>query len=126
DAGHTKFTLKSSGEVPIHLSIPPLAPPGAACGAHRRGPPRPPRRRLGASAAMTLEQPLGALVLAALVTALACAVVAGVFFAFSGFVMRALSALPPADAATAMQSINRTAVRPPLMIALFGTAAAVV
>lgn len=48
--------------------------------------------------------------------------VAGVFFAFSGFVVSGLDRLPPAEAARAMQEINVTAPRPPLMIALFGTA----
>ncbi|MGY1745333.1 anthrone oxygenase family protein [Blastococcus sp. SYSU D00695] len=48
--------------------------------------------------------------------------VAGVFSAFSGFVMRALSGLPPAAGAAAMRAVNVTAVRPPLMTALFGTA----
>lgn len=43
-------------------------------------------------------------------TALACAVTAGVFFAFSSFVMRALGSLPPATAVAAMQSINAAAI----------------
>ncbi|GAB2477958.1 anthrone oxygenase family protein [Jatrophihabitans fulvus] len=55
--------------------------------------------------------------------ALGAGLVGGVFFAFSGFVMPALRRLPSADGVRAMQSINRTAVQPPLMIALFGTAA---
>ena len=54
--------------------------------------------------------------------ALGAGVVAGVWFAFSGFVMAALDRLPAARAAEAMQAINVTAVRPPLMIAMFGTA----
>lgn len=48
--------------------------------------------------------------------------VAGVFFAFSGFVMPALGRLPTPQGIAAMQAINVTAVTPPLMIALFGTA----
>ena len=56
-------------------------------------------------------------------TALGCGLMGGVFFTFSAFVMPALKRLPPAQGAAAMQSINVTAVRPPLMIALFGTAA---
>jgi len=59
-------------------------------------------------------------------TALGCATVAGVFFAFSAFVMRGLARLPAPQGIAAMQSINVAAVRPPLMIALFGTAAACV
>lgn len=57
-------------------------------------------------------------------TAIACAAMGGVFFAFSSFVMQALKALPPAHGITAMQSINVTAVTPIFMTALFGTAAA--
>ena len=52
-----------------------------------------------------------------------CGVVSGVFFAFSGFVMPALGRLPASQGIAAMQAINVTAVTPPLMIALFGTAA---
>ncbi|MFF2273512.1 DUF1772 domain-containing protein [Agromyces sp. NPDC058136] len=52
--------------------------------------------------------------------------VSGVFFAFSGFVMQGLDRLPAADAARAMQEINVTAPRPPLMLALFGTGLALV
>ena len=55
-----------------------------------------------------------------------CALVGGVFFAFSSFVMPALKRLPTADGVAAMQSINVTAVTPPLMTALFGTAVIVV
>ncbi len=53
-----------------------------------------------------------------------CALIAGVFFAFSTFVMNALSRLPPAQGIAAMQSINVTAINPLFMTALFGTAAA--
>ena len=48
---------------------------------------------------------------------------AGVFFAFSAFVMSGLRRLPEASGAAAMRSINVTAQRPPLMIALFGVSA---
>jgi uncharacterized membrane protein len=47
--------------------------------------------------------------------------VAGVFFAFSGFVIQGIDRLPDEDSARAMRGINVTAVRPPLMVALFGT-----
>ncbi len=49
-------------------------------------------------------------------------VVGGVFFAFSAFVMRALAEpeLPAASGIAAMQAVNRTAVRPPLLLVLFG------
>jgi uncharacterized membrane protein len=59
-----------------------------------------------------------------LFTALGCGLVAGVFFAFSTFVMSALARLQPAQGIAAMQSINITAINPLFMIALFGTAAA--
>ncbi|HEU0182551.1 MAG TPA: anthrone oxygenase family protein [Agromyces mariniharenae] len=49
-------------------------------------------------------------------------IAAGVFYAFSGFVTQGLDRLPPSDAARAMQEINVTAVRAPLMLELFGTA----
>ena len=61
---------------------------------------------------------------ATVVTAGGCAVVGGVFFAFSSFVMRGLEGLPPGQGASAMQAINRSAVTPAFMIALFGTGAA--
>ena len=54
---------------------------------------------------------------------LSCAAIGGVFFTFSAFVMNGLSRLPPSEGIAAMQSINISAVRPPLMVALFGTAA---
>lgn len=60
------------------------------------------------------------------VVAIAAATVGGVFFAFSGFVMAGLSRLSPSDAVRAMQAINVAAVRPPLMIAMFGTALAAI
>jgi uncharacterized membrane protein len=66
----------------------------------------------------------GPLFVLALLTALGCAVVAGVFFAFSGFVMAALERLPPPEGAAAMQAINVRAVTPAFMTVLFGTAAA--
>jgi uncharacterized membrane protein len=56
------------------------------------------------------------------VTALGCALAAGVFYAFSAFVMAGLNLRSPATAVGAMQGINVAAVRPPLMLALFGTA----
>lgn len=59
-------------------------------------------------------------------TAIACAAMSGVFFAFSTFVMPALRRLPPAQGIAAMQSVNITAVTPIFMTALFGTAAACV
>jgi uncharacterized membrane protein len=57
-------------------------------------------------------------------TALGCGLVAGVFFAFSSFVMPALERLPAAQGVTAMQSINIQAVTPVFMTAFVGTAVA--
>src|SRR5918998_6876578 len=59
-----------------------------------------------------------------LVTALGCGLNAGVFFAFSSFVMKALARLQPAQGVAAMQAINVAAITPPFMAALFGTAVA--
>src|SRR4249919_1765755 len=59
-----------------------------------------------------------------LVTALGCGLVAGVFFAFSTFVMKALARLPPGEGIAAMQSINVVVLNPWFMTAFFGTAAA--
>lgn len=52
---------------------------------------------------------------------LGCGIVAGVFFAFSTFVMPALARLEPAQGIAAMQSINIKAINPWFMTALFGT-----
>ena len=51
-----------------------------------------------------------------------CGLLAGVFFAFSAFVMEALAHLPPAQGIAAMQSINVAAINPLFMGALFVTA----
>jgi uncharacterized membrane protein len=53
---------------------------------------------------------------------LGSALVAGIFYAFSSFVMPALERMPAAGGMAAMQSINITAVRPAFMSVLFGTA----
>jgi uncharacterized membrane protein len=53
--------------------------------------------------------------------AIGCGLNAGVFFAFSSFVMKALARLPPAQGINAMNSINVLAVTPAFMTALFGT-----
>jgi uncharacterized membrane protein len=59
-----------------------------------------------------------------LFAALGCGLIAGVFFAFSVFVMHALGRLQPALGIAAMQSINITVINPLFMTAFFGTAAA--
>ena len=60
------------------------------------------------------------------VTAVACGLVGGVFFAFSTFVMSGLRASPPDVGLQAMQSINRKAPTPMFMLAFIGTAIACV
>jgi len=57
-----------------------------------------------------------------LLAALGCGMMAGVFFAFSAFVMKALGRLPAEQGVAAMQAINVAAVTPAFMAALFGTA----
>jgi uncharacterized membrane protein len=53
--------------------------------------------------------------------ALGAGLVAGVYFAFSTFVMRGLRDVPPTAGMAAMQSINRAAPNPLFMFALVGT-----
>jgi uncharacterized membrane protein len=62
-----------------------------------------------------------ALLLLTLVTALGAGLAAGVFFAFSNFVMAALGRIPAPQGARAMQQINITVINPWFMTALFGT-----
>jgi uncharacterized membrane protein len=57
-----------------------------------------------------------------LVTALGCGTIAGVFFAFSTFVLKALARLPPEDGIAAMQSINVFAINSWFLVAFLGTA----
>jgi uncharacterized membrane protein len=71
----------------------------------------------------TVNQWLFALTLFA---ALGCALIAGVFFAFSTFVMKALSRLPPVDGIAAMQSVNVAVLNPWFLATFLGTAAACV
>jgi uncharacterized membrane protein len=59
-------------------------------------------------------------------TALGCGVMAGVFFAFSAFVMRGLDRLPASRAVAAMQGINASAPTPAFMVVFLGTALACV
>ncbi|MGW7257814.1 anthrone oxygenase family protein [Streptomyces sp. NPDC054834] len=53
---------------------------------------------------------------------LGTALVAGVFCAFSTFVMRGLAALPPAQGVAAMNAINVAAVTPAFMTVFVGSA----
>jgi uncharacterized membrane protein len=54
--------------------------------------------------------------------ALGSCLVAGIFFAFSAFVMRALGQLPNQEGIAAMQKINVTVLNPWFFTAFFGTA----
>jgi uncharacterized membrane protein len=71
----------------------------------------------------TADQLFFALSLAA---ALGCGLMAGLFFAFSVAVMKALARLPSAEGIGAMQSINVAIINPVFLAAFFGTAAACV
>ena len=50
-------------------------------------------------------------------------IVAGVFFAFSNFIMKGLGQIPPDEGMRAMNAINVTVVNPVFMAILFGTGA---
>ena len=56
-----------------------------------------------------------------LLSALGCGVMAGLFYAFSFCIMNALNRQPPAQAASAMQSINETIINPIYFVLFFGT-----
>ena len=56
-----------------------------------------------------------------LVAALGSGLAAGIFFAFSTFVMKALARLPAPQGIAAMQSINITVINPWFMTVFFGT-----
>jgi uncharacterized membrane protein len=58
-----------------------------------------------------------------LVSALGAGLIAGVFFAFSSFVMRALARLAPPHGIAAMQSINAVVLNPVFLGTFLGTAA---
>lgn len=58
-----------------------------------------------------------------LFSALGCGLMAGVFLAFSTFVMSALARLQPSQGIAAMQSINVAAINPWFMAVFMGTAA---
>jgi len=59
-----------------------------------------------------------------IVTALGSGLVAGVFFAFSSFVMKALGRLPTNQGISAMQSINIVVINPVFLGLMLGTAVA--
>lgn len=53
--------------------------------------------------------------------AIGCGLVAGIFFAFSSFVMAALARLPSPHGIAAMKAINVTVVNPGFMLVFFGS-----
>jgi len=55
--------------------------------------------------------------------AIGSGLVAGIFFAFSTFVMSGLGRIQPEQGVAAMQSINVTVLNPAFFLAFFGTAA---
>ena len=57
-----------------------------------------------------------------LLAALGSGIMAGLFFAFSTFVMQALGKSPAAVGIAAMQSINQTILKPIFILVFFGTA----
>jgi uncharacterized membrane protein len=59
----------------------------------------------------------------AFLAALGSGIMAGVFFAFSVFVMRALARLPAEQGIAAMQAINAAVITPLFMTVFLGTAA---
>jgi uncharacterized membrane protein len=59
-----------------------------------------------------------------LVTILGCGLIAGVFFAFSSFVMNALAKLESSQGIATMQLINITVINPSFMVVFLGTAVA--
>ena len=64
---------------------------------------------------------IGVLVLS---TALGAALIGGIFYAFSSFVMKALSVLPGQQGVAAMQSINIVVLNPSFLFVFLGTAIA--
>ena len=54
-------------------------------------------------------------------TAISAALVSGIFYAFSTFVMQALGRLTPREGIAAMQSINVVVINPLFLSAFFGT-----
>lgn len=65
---------------------------------------------------------LGWLFLPTLLAALGSGLMAGLFFSFSAFIMRAFGKRPPPVGIAAMQSINETILNPIFFTVFFGTA----
>lgn len=63
-----------------------------------------------------------AITIVALVAAIGSALVGGIFYAFSSFVMRALARVPASEGIAAMQSINVVVLNPSFLGLFVGTA----
>jgi uncharacterized membrane protein len=62
-------------------------------------------------------------IIAIVIALLGSALIAGIFFAFSSFVMKALARVPSAEGIAAMQSINVVVLNPTFLGTFMGTAA---
>jgi uncharacterized membrane protein len=71
-----------------------------------------------------MELPKERVLILAIVTALGCGLMGGLLFAFSNFVMTALSRQPAASGVRTMQAINVHILNPLFFIVFFGTAVA--
>lgn len=60
--------------------------------------------------------------LAVILALIGSALIAGIFFAFSNFIMKALARLPASQGMAAMQSINVTVLNPVFLAVFMGTA----
>jgi uncharacterized membrane protein len=58
-----------------------------------------------------------------IIALLGCAMIGGIFFAFSNFIMKALARLPSPEGMAAMQSINVVVLNPLFLGVFMGTAA---
>ena len=72
----------------------------------------------------TEDLPMNAISLAIDISTVGTGLVAGIFFAFSTFVMQALKRLAPAEGIRAMQAINVTVLNPLFFLAFFGSGVA--
>jgi uncharacterized membrane protein len=61
-------------------------------------------------------------IIAIVIALLGSALIGGIFFAFSNFVMKAFARMPPAEGIAAMQSINVVVLNPLFLGAFMGTA----
>jgi uncharacterized membrane protein len=56
------------------------------------------------------------------ISALSCGLAAGIFYAFSALVMKALARIPAPQGIAAMQSVNLSVINPWFLTAFFGPA----